>query len=145
MDSTLSSALDVSSDSPSIFFRALSIKPFFNVSSGDFSFRLAGWEENSRICNRGMNVPAWICVFAKEFVEGDAFGGRRYCLLRHLHIVCGPLRRAALQGDVCVCPRSMLRMENSRWREVPGDIHTELVDSTQEDVMEMEIPLKRQK
>jgi hypothetical protein len=39
----------------------------------------------------------------------------------------------------------MLRMENSRWWEVPGDIHTELVDSTQEDVMEMEIPLKRQK
>jgi hypothetical protein len=39
----------------------------------------------------------------------------------------------------------MLRMESSRWREVPGDIHTELVDSTQKDVMEMEMPLKRQK
>jgi hypothetical protein len=144
LDSTLSSALDVSSDSPSIFFRALSIKPFFNVSSGDFSFRLARWEEKSRICNRGMNVPVWICVFAKEFVEGDTLG-RRNCLLQSLHIVCGPVRRAALQGDVCVCPRSMLRMESSRWREVPGDIHTELVDSTQKDVMEMEMPLKRQK
>ena len=82
----MSSVVGVSSDSPSTFFGAFSTILFFNVSSGDFSFRLAGWDEKSRICNRGVKAPARVHVFGRDFIE-DGGIERRNCLLQSLQNV----------------------------------------------------------
>jgi hypothetical protein len=115
-DSMVSSVLS-SSDSSSSFFGAFSTKLFFSVSSGDFSFRLAGWEEKSRICNRGANVAARVYGLASDVVEDDELEVIN-CLWQSLHNVWWPLRRAALQGSVCACPRSMLQVRCSRWPKI---------------------------
>jgi hypothetical protein len=82
-DPTSSSGLGTFSDSPSTFFRAFSIMLFFDISSGDFSFRLAGWDEKSRICNR---IPARVYVLGKG-VGGYDRHEERNCLLQSLHMV----------------------------------------------------------
>ena len=59
---------------------------FFDMSSGDFSFRLAGWDEKSRIGNRTLNAPARVYVLGRGVAEDDRHEERN-CLLQSLHRV----------------------------------------------------------